>query len=65
MHLFQKSAIRQWPTEAKGDVLFSREISLKLICEKVRLSICDFCNSFRDYEYTYTYIISKTNLIIF
>ena len=36
----------------KGVVLLRREIFLKVTCEKVRFSNCDFCNNFRDYELT-------------
>ena len=39
--------------KSKGSVLVRREISLKVICEKVIFSKCDFCNSFRGYEWTY------------
>ena len=31
-----------------GDVLLRHEISLKVICEKVKFSNCEFCNNFRD-----------------
>ena len=31
-----------------GDVLLRHEISLKVICEKVKFSDCEFCNNFRD-----------------
>ena len=31
-----------------------REISLKAVCEKVKLSNSDFYNAFRDNEWTYT-----------
>ena len=36
-------------------VLLMREISLKVMkfCEKVKFSNCDFCNYFRDNEWTY------------
>ena len=37
----------------KENVLLSREISLKVICEKVKFSNCDFCNNCRDLEWTY------------
>ena len=36
----------------KGYVLLRREISLKVICEKVKFSNCDFYNNFCDYEWT-------------
>ena len=32
------------------DVLLWREIFLKVICEKVKFSIYEFNNNFRDYE---------------
>ena len=32
------------------DVLLRREIFLKVICEKVKFSIYEFNNNFRDYE---------------
>ena len=32
----------------KGNVLLRREICLKVICEKVKFSNCEFCNNFRD-----------------
>ena len=38
----------------KEDIIFSREISLKVICEKVKFTNCDFCNNFLDYEWTRT-----------
>ena len=34
------------------DILLRREISLKVICEKVKFSNCDFYNNFCDYEWT-------------
>ena len=34
----------------KGYVLLRREISLKVICEKVKFSNCDFYNNICDYE---------------
>ena len=43
----------------KGNVLLRSEISLKVICETAKLSNCYFCNDFRDYEWTYIYIIQK------
>ena len=33
--------------------MLSREISPKVICEKVEFSNCDFWNTFHDNEYTY------------
>ena len=41
--------------QVKGGVLLRREISLKVICEKVKFSNCDFCNNFRDYKWTYIF----------
>ena len=38
------------PRNRKGIVLLRREISQKVICEKVKFSGCDFWNTFRDYE---------------
>ena len=38
--------------------MLKREISLKVICEKVKFSNCDFCKYFRDNEWTYIYIIN-------
>ena len=45
----------------KGVVLLRCEISLKVICENVKFSNCDFCNNWRDYEWTYicTYKLFK------
>ena len=37
----------------KAIYMLRRELSLKVICEKVKFSICEFCNNFRDYEWTY------------
>ena len=45
--------------QAKGDVLLMPEISLKVICEKVKFSNCDYCNTFSYYEWTYKQIIQK------
>ena len=39
----------------EGVVLLRCEISLKVICEKVKFSNCDFCNKFRDFECTYLF----------
>ena len=40
----------------KRDVLFRREISLNVICEKVKFSNFDFWNNFRDF-YSETYLM--------
>ena len=36
----------------KGYILLRRRISLKVICEKVNFSKCDFFNGFCGYEWT-------------
>ena len=41
----------------EGAVLLWREISLKVICEKVKFLNCEFCNNLRLYEWTYILII--------
>ena len=41
------------------------ELSLKVICEKFTLAICAFCNSFRDYEWTYICKLFKNILLVF
>ena len=42
------------------DVLLRREISLKVICEKIKFSICVFFpNNFRDFQWTYIYTIQN------
>ena len=43
-------------------VLLMREISLKVICQIFKL---DFCNHFRDNEWTYNVNYSKTYIIVF
>ena len=34
----------------------------KVICEKVKFSNCNFCNKFRNNDWTYIYIIQKNNI---
>ena len=41
-------------SSGEGPVLFRRVVSLKVICEQVKFSNCDFCKSFHDYKWTYT-----------
>ena len=36
----------------KESLLLRRGISLKVICEKVKVSNCDFCNNVHDYKET-------------
>ena len=36
-----------------------REISLKVMCEKVKCSNCDFSDNFHDFEWKYIYIIQN------
>ena len=43
----------------EGVVLLKHEISLKVICEKVKFLICDFSTNFHDYEWTYIYAIKN------
>ena len=43
----------------KENVLLRREISIKVICETVKFSNCDFCYDFHDYEWIYIYIIQQ------
>ena len=51
---------KQYPNQVKithlsrmEGVKLMRKISLKVTCEKVKFSNCDFCNNFRDYEWSY------------
>ena len=48
----------------KGVVLLKLEISLKVICEKVKFSIGDYFNNLHDYQ-GHTYILFKKNLMMF
>ena len=43
----------------KGSLLLSGEISLKVVCEKIKFSNCVFCNNLHDYEETYMKIIQN------
>ena len=43
-------------------VILRREFSLKVICTKVDLSNCHFCNNVRDYEWTHKLTIQKHTL---
>ena len=50
--------------QLKGVVLLRREISLKVIWEKVKFSVGDFRNNFLDCEWSYIIYFSKTYLMI-
>ena len=45
--------LRKYSKFYKGAVLLRREISLKVICEKVKYSNYEFCNNFCDNEWAY------------